>query len=71
MTLEQAIKHAKNITKDISECADCRMEHRQLADWLIKLSIYESLEQRAKNLFGENCDLESCVEELRKYRYNK
>ena len=59
MTLEQAIKHAKNITKDVSECADCRMEHGQLADWLIKLSIYESLEQRAKNLFGENCDLES------------
>ena len=29
---------------------------------------YLSLEQRARNLCGENYDLESCVEELRQYR---
>ena len=32
------------------------------------ISQYLSLEQRAKNLFGENYDLENCVEELRQYR---
>lgn len=32
------------------------------------ISQYLSLEQRARNLFGENYDLESCVEELRLYR---
>lgn len=32
------------------------------------ISQYLSLEQRARNLFGENYDLENCVEELRKYR---
>lgn len=32
------------------------------------ISQYSSLEQRARNLFGENYDLESCVEELRLYK---
>lgn len=32
------------------------------------ISQYLSLEDRARNLFGENYDLESCVEELRQYR---
>ena len=32
------------------------------------ISQYLSLEQRARNLFGENYDLESCVEELRQYQ---
>lgn len=32
------------------------------------ISQYLSLEQRARNLFGENYDLESCVEEMRQYR---
>ena len=32
------------------------------------ISQYLALEQRARNLFGENYDLESCVEELRQYR---
>lgn len=31
------------------------------------ISQYLSLEQRARNLFGENYDLENCVEELRQY----
>ena len=32
------------------------------------ISQYLSLEQRARNLFGENYDLENCVEELRQFR---
>lgn len=32
------------------------------------ISQYLSLEQRARNLFGENYDLENCVEELRQYQ---
>ena len=32
------------------------------------ISQYLSLEQRARNLFGENYDLENCVEVLRQYR---
>ena len=32
------------------------------------ISRYLSLEQRARNLFGENYDLENCVEELRQYQ---
>lgn len=32
------------------------------------ISQYLSLEQRARNLFGENYNLENCVEELRQYR---
>lgn len=67
MTLEEAIKHTKDIMKDTSECTDCRMEHKQLLEWLVKLSQYEALEQRAKNLFGESWDLESCVEQLRQW----
>lgn len=34
------------------------------------ISQYLSLEQRARNLFGENYDLENCVEELRQYQNN-
>ena len=45
----------------------------KLAEWrkaMIEkdISQYLSLEQRARNLFGENYDLENCVEELRQYR---
>lgn len=45
--------------KDASHWKDLYME---------KLERYQALEQRAKNLFGENYDLFSCIEELREAR---
>ena len=40
MTLEEAIKHTKDIAKDVSECTDCRMEHKQLTGWLEEVQQY-------------------------------
>ena len=41
MTLEEAIKHTKDIAKDVSECTDCRMEHKQLTGWLEEVQQYQ------------------------------
>lgn len=46
MTLEEAIKHAKDITKDVSECTDCRMEHKQLTGWLEELLAYRKMDKQ-------------------------
>lgn len=43
MTLEEAIEHAKDIAKDVSECTDCRMEHKQLTGWLEELLTYRKI----------------------------
>lgn len=43
MTLEEAIKHTKDIVKDVSECTDCRMEHKQLTGWLEELLTYRKI----------------------------
>lgn len=50
MTLEDAIKHAKDITKDIRECASCKMEHEQLAGWLEELLAYKKLDKQGRLL---------------------
>lgn len=41
MTLEEAIKHTKDIVKDASECTNCRMEHKQLTGWLEEVQQYQ------------------------------
>ena len=48
MTLEEAIKHAKDITKDVSECTDCRMEHKQLTGWLEELLAYRKMDKQGR-----------------------
>lgn len=55
-------EHCNHRKPDGCESWECNFEPKK------ELSQYLSLEQRAKNMFGDNCDLESCVEELRKYR---
>lgn len=50
MTLEEAIKHAKDIVKDVSECTDCRMEHKQLTKWLEELLTYKKLDKQGRLL---------------------
>lgn len=39
MTLEQAIEHCYEVTN--GGCTACAAEHRQLAEWLEKLRVYE------------------------------
>ena len=51
MTLEEAIKHAKDIMKDTSECVDCRMEHKQLTGWLEELLAYRKMDKQGQLLF--------------------
>lgn len=50
MTLEEAIKHAKDIAKDVSECTDCRIEHRQLTGWLEELLAYRKMDKQGRLL---------------------
>lgn len=37
MTLDEAIKHCKDVANDINSCSDCKDEHLQLAKWLSEL----------------------------------
>lgn len=50
MTLEEAIKHTKDIAKDVSECTDCRMEHKQLEGWLEELLAYRKMDKQGRLL---------------------
>lgn len=50
MTLEEAIKHTKDIAKDASECTDCRMEHKQLTGWLEELLAYRKMDKQGRLL---------------------
>lgn len=50
MTLEEAIKHTKDIVKDVSECNDCRMEHKQLTGWLEELLAYRKMDKQGRLL---------------------
>ena len=50
MTLEEAIKHTKDIAKDVSECTDCRMEHKQLTGWLEELMAYRKMDKQRRLL---------------------
>lgn len=50
MTLEEAIKHTKDIEKDVSECTDCRMEHKQLEGWLEELLAYRKMDKQGRLL---------------------
>lgn len=50
MTLEEAIKHTKDIAKDVGECTDCRMEHKQLTGWLEELLAYRKMDKQGRLL---------------------
>ncbi len=42
MTLDEAIWHCN----DKSDCTECGMEHKQLADWLKELRTFKDLEEQ-------------------------
>lgn len=41
MTLDEAILHAEEVAKNNSTCEECRMQHKQLAEWLRELKKYK------------------------------
>ena len=48
MTLEEAIKHAREVAESRTDlCDECRAEHEQLAEWLEELRRLESGENEA------------------------
>lgn len=55
MTLDEAIQHAESVSQT-AECAECRAEYKQLAEWLRELKEYRasrewiSMEDRPPNL---------------------
>ena len=44
MTLDQAIKHCLEKTKDLMICEECRDEHVQLYTWLVELKLRREAE---------------------------
>lgn len=52
MTLQEAIKHAREVSE--SECEECKKEHEQLAEWLEEL-------ERLRSVFGNTYDLDHSV----------
>ena len=62
MTLEEAIKHARDTTENRTDlCDECRAEHKQLAEWLeqlVKLTEEnERMRAEAEKLRKENIEL--------------
>ena len=67
MTLEEAIKHCEKVTE--SHCDKCGDEHRQLAEWLRELQIYQK-EKTSKctktncpiqmEYISNDCDIKTC-----------
>lgn len=51
MTLQEAIKHCEEVA---SECrnAECSLEHKQLANWLIELQAYQKYYGRLEEFSG-------------------
>lgn len=57
MTLDEAIKHCKEVANGITdqgECKECAEEHKQLAQWLGEL---KQLKERE-----EHCEMTRCEE---------
>lgn len=53
MTLDEAIEHATQIAdsyKDTVPDCDCARDHRQLAEWLKKVRVYERVKKRSVSM---------------------
>lgn len=48
MTLEEAIRHTKEVSESQYVCEECQKEHKQLAEWLKQLKEYQHLEKDGK-----------------------
>ena len=46
MNIDEAIRHAKEISENQYICKDCKDEHKQLAEWLEELSAMREKEKR-------------------------
>lgn len=79
LTLDEAIKHAKEVAKtnraeatynfpDLKEyydnCSECANQHNQLAQWLEELKEYKELEEKLCVIFAGDCSLSDVVENL-------
>lgn len=79
LTLDKAIKHAKEVAKtnlaeatynfpDLKEyydnCSECANQHNQLAQWLEELKEYKELEEKLCVIFAGDCSLSDVVENL-------
>ena len=51
MTLEEAIKHAREVAENRTDlCEECRAEHEQLAEWLEELVRLREENERLKSV---------------------
>ena len=80
MTLDEAIVHAKEVTKEkykegflchanpddeqLDQFVQCGREHEQLAQWLEELKEYKRLEEKLSIMFNGDCSLSDVVENL-------
>ena len=63
MTLQEAIKHCEDVASQ--QCNnECCAEHKQLAEWLIELQNYKTL-----NYINKNDLLKRIERRLKKYQY--
>ena len=46
MNIDEAIRHAKEISENQYICKECKDEHKQLAEWLEELSAMREKEKR-------------------------
>lgn len=49
MTLEEAIFHCEEKSKDDSICDECKEEHKQLKNWLEELREYRQTKDKGGN----------------------
>jgi len=49
MNLEEAIKHAEDISKENNTCEECKIQHKQLSEWLKELKNSRNEKEKFKN----------------------
>lgn len=52
LTLSIAISHAQEIAADATCDMRCRMDHQQLAEWLVELQVWQKLGRRYGYEYG-------------------
>ena len=58
MTIDEAISHAKEMSKQDTICEECQKEHTQLAIWLEELKILRTTMKHGKWQVLDNCSNE-------------
>lgn len=61
MTLNEAIEHAMEVSRRENLCLECRMDHEQLAKWLIELRIRRQADKKPSDFRTDHPECLRCL----------